>query len=181
MKIAVGQINPFIGDFAGNRQLMCQATAQAKEAGADMIVFPELALCGYPPMDLLEYHGFIDTNVKELETLKRALPADIAVVVGCVIRSPEKAGKPIQNAAAVLLNGECIHMQAKTLLPSYDVFDEARYFEPASSRSVFSYKDTVFGVAICEDLWWEKTDFVGKRYPVDPVRELTDSGAQIII
>ncbi|AFG38829.1 NAD+ synthase [Spirochaeta africana] len=181
MKIALGQINPVIGDFAANRRSILSAAAEAAARGARMIVFPELALCGYPPMDLLEHHSFLESNLESLRLVQHELPRDIAAVVGYVAQNRNSVGKPIHNAAAVLLNGQCIATQAKTLLPTYDVFDEARYFEPADSRTVFTLDGHTFGIAICEDLWWETEPVPGTRYPVDPVRDLLDQGARTIL
>ena len=181
MKIAIGQINPVIGDFPGNRQKIISASQQALQDGARIIVFPEMAVCGYPPMDLLTMPRFIEENALSLRHLQHELPHGIAVVVGFVQQAQKKSGKPIHNAAAVLENGQCIHTQAKRLLPTYDVFDEARYFEPGENSTVFSIDDEYFGIAICEDLWWEHEPESGVRYPQNPVQDLLDQGARTIL
>ena len=181
MKIAVGQINPVIGDFSANRQSICTAAVQALNEGARIIVFPELSLCGYPPMDLLEHQQFIEANTESLRQLQHELPHEIAVVVGLVERAHSQSGKAIVNSAVVLLNGAIIHSQQKTLLPTYDVFDEARYFEPAHQRTTFILDETIIGIAICEDMWWETEPAPGTRYPIDPVRDLLDQGARVIL
>ncbi len=181
MKIAVTQMNPIIGDFAGNIDKMLHSMKSAVAAGAVMVVFPEFALCGYPPMDLLDYDTFVEENRRSLRNLQRSMPAGIAAAVGYVDRNPAPVGKALTNSIAILSNGELIHTQAKTLLPTYDVFDEARYFEPAVKRSVFEFGGRCIGVAICEDLWWETEPSPGTRYPIDPVRDLLDQGADLIL
>lgn len=181
MRVAIGQINSTIGDFEGNIQKIISYVQEAKHGGAEIIVFPELAICGYPPMDLLEHPAFLQENLKALRHLQHNTPSEIAVVVGYVDKNPGLSGKSIQNCAAVIYNGEVIHRQAKTLLPTYDVFDEARYFEPAGKRTVFKFKGLQIGIAICEDMWWENEDAQDLRYPVDPVTELLDGGAQLLL
>ncbi len=181
MKLAVTQMNPVIGDFAGNTAKMIDAMKQAISNSAEMVVFPEFALCGYPPMDLLDYDTFVEESRRAIRTLQRSMPAGIAAVVGYVDRNPAPLGKALTNSVAVLSEGELIHTQAKTLLPTYDVFDEARYFEPATTRTVFEFGGRCIGIAICEDLWWETEPSPGTRYPLDPVRDLLDQGADLIL
>ncbi len=181
MKIALGQINTVIGDFQGNGEKIRTNTLRARSEGARLVVFPELSLCGYPPMDLLDHAAFVDENITALRRLQQNLPPDIAVVVGYVDRTQGSAGKALQNVAAVILNGEIVFRQAKRLLPTYDVFDEARYFEPAPESDVWTFDGVRIGIAICEDIWWEVEPVPGERYPVDPVRDLLDHGAQLIL
>ncbi len=181
MKIALGQINTTIGDFEGNATKIRDATLRARSEGAELIVLPELSLCGYPPMDLLDHAAFVDTTITALRQLQKSLPPDIAVVVGYVDRTQGSAGKALQNVAAVILDGRVVFRQAKRLLPTYDVFDEARYFEPAAASSVWEYRGVRIGIAICEDIWWEAEPAPGVRYPVDPVRDLLDQGARLIL
>ena len=181
MQIAIGQINSTVGAFESNRAKLLEFTVCAREAGADMVVFPEMALCGYPPMDLLDHASFVEANLGALRALQRELPHGIAVVVGYVDRSSGAAGRALANVAAVLLDGRVVHRQAKRLLPTYDVFDEARYFEPAPTSTVWRYRNRTFGIAICEDIWWETEPVAGTRYPHDPVRDLLDAGADCII
>ncbi len=181
MKIAIGQINTVIGDFAGNADKILRTAAEAKEDLADLLVFPEMCICGYPPMDLLDYGRFVQENQKALRRLQQQLPSGIAVAVGYVDQTRGTAGKPLQNTVSVIKDGRILHSQAKTLLPTYDVFDEARYFEPASSRAIFSLDGVKFGIAICEDIWWESEPAPGTRYAVDPVKDLLDQGAQLIL
>jgi NAD+ synthase (glutamine-hydrolysing) len=181
MKVACGQINPTIGDFKGNCEKVLSFAARAKEAGCSIVVFPELCLCGYPPMDLLEYELFVEENLKALRQVQIGAPKGIGIVVGYVDRNRARPGKGLLNAASLLADGRIIHTQAKTLLPTYDVFDEARWFEPAAARSIVSFQGEKLGIAICEDIWWEGEPAPGLRYPVDPVAELLDAGATLIL
>jgi NAD+ synthase (glutamine-hydrolysing) len=181
VKIAIGQINSTIGDFEGNRERILNTATQARDAGAELIVFPELSLCGYPPMDLLDHSTFVEENVTALRKTQQSLPHDIAVVLGYVERSYDPAGKTLCNMAVAIRDGVVLFRQAKRLLPTYDVFDEARYFEPAGESLIWHYGGLRLGLAICEDIWWEAESEPGTRYPVDPVRDLLDAGAQIIL
>jgi len=181
MRIACGQINPLIGDFKGNCEKVLSFAGRAKEAGCSLVVFPELCLCGYPPMDLLEYELFVEENLKAVRQLQSAAPKGIGIVVGYVDRNRGRPGKALVNAVSLLVDGRIIHTQAKTLLPTYDVFDEARWFEPAAARSIVAFQGENLGIAICEDIWWEGETAPGLRYPVDPVTELLDAGATLIL
>jgi NAD+ synthase (glutamine-hydrolysing) len=181
VKLALGQINSTIGDFVGNGERILAATVRARSEGAEVIVFPELSLCGYPPMDLLDHDAFVEENLTSLRLLQQTLPTGIAVVVGYVDRTQGSAGKSLQNVAAVIYGGEVIFRQAKRLLPTYDVFDEARYFEPARESRIWQFGEYRIGIAICEDIWWETEQVKGTRYPVDPVRNLLDAGANLIL
>ncbi len=185
MKIALAQINPKVGDFPGNTSLIVKRAREAQAAGAELVVFPEMALCGYPPLDLLSFPSFVLENLKALDTLKSELPADLLVVVGCVLPAkalaPNGLEKDLINAAVALHGGQVVFEQAKTLLPTYDVFDERRYFQSANERKVFSWKGVKIGIAICEDLWWEVSRDNGNPYGIDPVAELAELGAQLIL
>lgn len=181
MKIAAGQINSTIADFKGNREKILQYTEKAKSEGAELIVFPELAICGYPPMDLLDYNTFVEENTLTLRWLQRHLPNGIAVAVGHVSLNVEGMGKQLHNSVSVIQNGKIIFAQNKTLLPTYDVFDESRYFESSKERGIFELCGQTIGIAICEDLWWEAARDTDTVYDVDPVKELLDLGARIII
>ena len=130
MLIAVGQINTTVGDMRGNVASMVNVARQAHERGAQLVVFPELAICGYPPRDLVQCNGFPEDNQHWLMELAHQLPAELTAIVGYVTRSPQACGKPFANAGAVLKNGKLLYCQAKILLPTYDVFDEQRNFEP---------------------------------------------------
>ncbi|GHV24940.1 NAD+ synthase [Spirochaetia bacterium] len=172
MRIALAQINSTIGDFFGNREKILAFTKKARdEQHADMVLFPELAVCGYPPMDLLDQDSFVEMNIRTLHMLQQELPHGIAVGLGFVNRNPIPQGKSLVNEYGVLLDGNLVFEQFKTLLPTYDVFDEARNFEPSRRVSIFKYKGERIGFAICEDVWRE-TDIPGTSYIRDPVREL---------
>jgi NAD+ synthase (glutamine-hydrolysing) len=180
MRISIAQINSTIGDFFGNREKILAFTKKAREEQqADLILFPELAICGYPPMDLLDQDSFVEMNIRTLHILQRELPPDIAVGVGFVNRNPYSRGKSLVNEYGILLNGKLVFEQLKTLLPTYDVFDEARNFEPSREWSAFEYKEERIGFAICEDVWRE-TDIPGTSYIRDPVRELLDRGISLL-
>jgi NAD+ synthase (glutamine-hydrolysing) len=181
VRIALGQINPVIGDFSGNLAKILAFAGEARRRGAELAVFPEMCLCGYPPMDLVEHDSFVEANLKSLRLLQQQAPTDIGIVVGYVDRNRTRAGKPLVNTVSLVLDGEILLTQEKTLLPSYDVFDEARYFEPARERRVLEWRGQRLGIAICEDFWWEAERATGSRYPVDPIKELLDQGATLIL
>ena len=181
MKIGCAQINPTIGDFAGNSEKIIALTEEARTAGCALVVFPEMCLCGYPPMDLLEYDLFVEETLKALRRVQAGVPRGIGVVLGYVERNRSQSGKGLLNVSSLIADGKILHTQAKTLLPSYDVFDESRWFEPARTRSVVSFAGERIGIAICEDIWWETEPAPGLRYPVDPVAELLDAGATLIL
>jgi NAD+ synthase (glutamine-hydrolysing) len=180
MRLAIAQINSTIGDFSGNRENILSFARKARdEQKADLVLFPELAICGYPPMDLLDQDSFVEMNIRALRMLQRELPANIAVGLGFVNRNPYSRGKSLVNEYGVLLNGKLAFEQLKTLLPTYDVFDEARNFEPSREWSAFEYQGERIGFAICEDVWRE-TDIPGTSYVRDPVRELLDQGISLL-
>ena len=179
MRIAIGQINSTIGDFSGNTDKILDYVRRARGQGAELVLFPELAVCGYPPMDLLDQDRFEELNIRNVHILQRELPHDTATGVGFVNRSPYPQGKSLVNEYAILHGGRIAFEQIKTLLPTYDVFDEARNFESASEWSVFEYRGERIGVAICEDVWRE-TDIPGTSYVRDPVRELLDRGISLL-
>ena len=152
MKIAIAQLNYHIGNFEGNTEKMLDAVEQAKAAGADIICFAELATVGYPPRDFLEFDDFIRLAEEAVTRLARAAHG-IAVVVGSPSKNPEIEGKDLYNSCYFLHEGEVKQVQHKTLLPTYDIFDEYRYFEPASEWKVVSFKDKRIALSICEDMW----------------------------
>lgn len=179
MKLALCQIDAVVGDFNGNADRILNAVLETAPTAPDLVVFPELALCGYPPMDLLDQPGFAMRNEDALKRLQKALPHGTAIAVGHIGRNESGRGRPLTNILSVILDGYIVFEQAKTLLPSYDVFDEARYFEPASERRLFNYRGTRIGFAICEDIWREPVPSM--HYPMYPPKELLDAGADIII
>ncbi len=181
MRIGIGQINPTIGDFEGNARKVLALAVEARGRRAELAVFPELGLCGYPPMDLLDQDSFVEGSLQALRRVQREAPPGIGIVVGYVDRNRTRAGKGLVNAVSLIQDGKILFTQEKTLLPTYDVFDEARYFEPARERRVVAFGGEKLGIAICEDIWWESEPHPGTRYPVDPVRELLDLGATLIL
>lgn len=171
MRVVVAQLNPIVGDLEGNTQKIIQAIERAREREADIILFPELTLCGYPPEDLLLHPSFIDAQQRYLEMIIRA-SARLMVVVGIVRRNTSQGEKPIFNSAAVIQDGVLIGYEDKRLLPTYDVFDERRYFEPGTQTRLFEWKGKKIGILICEDIW-QHAGYVGyTRYARDPVLDL---------
>ena len=182
MRLALAQINNTVGDLDANAAKILNFALQADKLGADVTVFPELALTGYPPRDLVEKHSFLDRTAVALDTLaKQTANLKTSLILGYVARSPENAAIRAQNAAAVLHNGRIIFKQIKMLLPNYDVFDEARYFLPGTSQEIFELAGTKIALAICEDGWNDKQFWQHRRYQRDPVEELVNKGAQIIV
>ncbi|HEY1718794.1 MAG TPA: NAD+ synthase [Verrucomicrobiae bacterium] len=180
MKIGILQLNSTIGDFATNRQKLLAGYAQAVAFGAEFILAPELFLCGYPPRDLLLRADFIDANLAALDETAKQTGA-VPLCVGYVDRNLEKPGRALRNAAAVLQNGKIIWRTNKCLLPTYDVFDEDRYFEPAKKIELFEFNGRKLGITICEDIWNDEDFWPERIYRRDPVRELISQGAEIIL
>jgi NAD+ synthetase len=179
MKIALAQINPTVGDFAGNSSKILEFAKCAAKRGADLAVFSELCLCGYLPMDLIERPQFIDRNERELTSLAKQMP--IPSIVGYAARATGVTGKSAANAAAFVANGKVEFVQHKMLLPTYDVFDESRYFQAASSQNVFAFRGQNLGITVCEDIWNDKTFWAKPLYDRDPVAELVAKRASLII
>ncbi len=152
MKIALAQLNYHIGAFEKNLEKMLRAVEEARSAGADIVCFAELAICGYPPRDFLEFEDFIRRSEKSVQHLAKAAQ-DIAIVVGAPTRNPVVEGKDLYNSAYFLADGKVLQVQHKTLLPTYDIFDEYRYFEPATEHRVVEYKGKRIALTICEDIW----------------------------
>jgi len=180
VKIALGQINPTVGDFSGNAAKMIQFAQQARSAGAGLILFPELAVCGYPPRDLVERPSFVDSN----RTTAEQIAADtkgIAVICGLVTPAEPGSGKTVMNSAALLRDGRIEFIQSKMLLPTYDVFDEMRNFAPARSQKLFSFCGKQMALTICEDAWNDKTFWHKRLYGVDPVEELVRAGGNFVL
>ena len=179
MKIALAQFNPTVGDFAGNSARILSLAEKARQRGADLAVFSELCLCGYLPQDLLERPSFIDRNHLELKQLaaKLALPA----IVGYAGRVINGKGKAIANKAALICSGRVVFEQSKMLLPTYDVFDESRYFQPAGKQFAYGFGKEQLGITICEDVWNDKTFWAECRYDRDPVTELIGQGITVLL
>jgi NAD+ synthase (glutamine-hydrolysing) len=179
MKIALAQFNPTVGDFAGNASRILSLATTAHQRGADLAVFSELCLCGYLPQDLLERPSFIDRNHKELKELAAKLP--LPSVVGYAGRVKNGHGKSIANKAALICDGRVVFEQSKMLLPTYDVFDESRYFQPAEKQSVYGLDNEQLGITICEDVWNDKNFWAKCRYDRDPVTEIIAQGTTILL
>ena len=180
MKIALAQINTTVGDFPGNVERILRSARAAKERGADLVVFPELALCGYPPRDLVERPDFIRRSEEEMARLAGLLP-DIAALVGYVRQSKIEKGKPVADAAALVYGGRVVLDYAKMLLPFYDVFDESRYFEPGNATGVYEFRGTPVGITVCEDVWNDKHFWKKQLYTRDPAEETVRAGARVLL
>jgi NAD+ synthase (glutamine-hydrolysing) len=182
VKIALAQVNPTVGDFRGNTDKILEFTRRAREGGAELVLFPELAICGYPPADLLEKPAFVARCGEALEEVARATASHgIAVITGYVTPAPEGSGKHVMNSAALLRGGRVEFVQSKMLLPFYDVFDEQRYFAPAARQRIFELEKTRVALTICEDAWNDKSFWENRLYQVDPVEELMKQGAGLIL
>lgn len=184
MKIAIAQLNPTIGDLAGNTQQILNAAEIAAENQIDLLLTPELSLCGYPPRDLLLDPIFVETMSLQLQQLAKQLPASVAVLVGTVEPNPEchlVGGKPLFNSIALLQHQQIQQIFHKRLLPTYDVFDEYRYFEPGGQSNFFYLNSLRIGVTICEDLWNDE-EFWGRRnYATNPIADLAHLGVDFIV
>jgi NAD+ synthase (glutamine-hydrolysing) len=180
MKIAIAQINPIIGDFDYNIEKIGFYAEKAMENSCDLVVFSEMVLSGYPPRDLLEKKDFIDANTFYLDLLMDRIKG-IGVICGLVRPNHEQAGNPLFNTAVLFEDGKVIHECQKRLLPTYDIFDETRYFEPGKKTDSFNYKGRTIGLTICEDVWNDKDFFKRRIYHTDPVPMLIQNGADLII
>ncbi len=177
MRVAIAQVNPTVGDLRGNRRLVEEAAAKATTERADLVALPEMVLTGYPPMDLLERDGFVRDQMRELDAL-RAASSGVAIALGAVVPADQGRSPALLNAAVLLVDGEIAAIRAKSLLPTYDVFDEKRYFRPAGHREpvrIGADRSTI-GLTVCEDAWVEELG-----YPVDPVAELAEAGVGCVL
>jgi NAD+ synthetase len=179
MKIALLQTNPTVGDIAGNTGRVLQGLAQAAQAGAQLAVFPEQTLIGYPAKDLLLRREIIDQNLAAVEHIATHVHG-IAVLLGYAERNTAAFGRPLFNAAALLHKGRVLARWHKRLLPTYDVFDEVRYFEPGGSQPVVELAGVKLGVTICEDMWSREEMLGQPLYACDPIRDLVVAGAQVV-
>ncbi|MDR1030715.1 MAG: NAD+ synthase [Treponema sp.] len=179
MRIAIAQINSRVGGFEDNTRKIIDFAAKAASEKVDIVFFPELVVCGYPPMDLLDQDAFVEHNIRSLRILQRELPLGIAVGLGYVNRNRSNSGKFLINVYGIIKDGALLFEQSKTLLPTYDVFDEARNFEPAKAWPHFTFMGEKIGIAICEDVWRE-TETPGTKYLEDPVGRLLDGGINIL-
>src|SRR5438445_4194429 len=179
MKIALCQFDPTVGDFSGNSARILEMAVEAQRSGADLAVFSELCVRGYLPQDLLERPAFLERNRAAIACLAGKTP--LPVLVGYAARADADTGKPAWNAAALLADGRVAFEQHKMLLPTYDVFDESRYFQPALSQQVFSLGGQKLGITICEDIWNDKNFWAKRLYEADPVVDLVGQGASVIV
>jgi NAD+ synthase (glutamine-hydrolysing) len=180
MKVYIGQLNPTVGALSANAELIRGAYDAGVRAGADVVLVPELAVTGYPPLDLLDRPYFIQAT-SEIKDSLAAMTGETTLIFGCPVRSKEWCGKPLHNAAIVARNGQIILEQHKTLLPTYDVFDELRYFEPGRNVRCVEIAGRRVGVSICEDFWFDDEIFGTKLYCRNPVDELARQGAEIFL
>lgn len=180
MKIALGQINPTVGDFSGNASKIIEFSRRAHQAGAGLILLPELSVCGYPPRDLVERSSFVARNRESAERIA-AQTQGIAVICGLVTPAPSDGGKSVMNSAALLMDGKIAFIQSKMLLPTYDVFDEMRNFAPAKSQELFSFCGNRMALTICEDAWNDKQFWQKRLYTIDPVEALINRGGNFVL
>ena len=180
MRIGLLQLNATIGAYDDNRTRVEDAYAQAVAQGAELVVAPELFLCGYPPRDLLLRDDFVRRGLDCLAALAQKI-GDVPLIVGYAERSTHRPGRPLSNAAAVIQNGKIIHRVRKSLLPTYDVFDEDRYFEPAMDVAPVGIAGRKLAVTICEDIWNDADFWPEQRYRCDPVHQLIEAGADLIV
>jgi NAD+ synthase (glutamine-hydrolysing) len=183
VRVALAQVNPVVGDMAGNVGRMRSALEAVRPAHPDLVVFPELSLPGYPPRDLLARQWFIDRCEQAMADV-RALSRDFAgtgIVIGTVLRTGRSTGKGLWNAAVLVVDGQELHRQAKSLLPTYDVFDEARYFDPADKVAAVDFKGQRVGLTVCEDSWNLPELWRQRPYTQDPVAELARQGAGLVV
>jgi len=180
MRIGLLQLNATIGAFDKNRARLEEAYRETVEKGAELVLAPELFLCGYPPRDLLLRDDFIQRGLDCLEALAGSVGA-VPLITGYVDRNPARPGRALRNAAAVIQNGKVIHRVMKSLLPTYDVFDEDRYFEPAEKVFPLEINGQKIAVTICEDIWNDADFWPERRYRLDPVPGLVEAGAKLIV
>ena len=180
MKVFIGQINPTVGALAANAALIRKTYEEGVRAGADVVMVPELAVTGYPPRDLLDRQTFVDAALAVRDDLA-AMTGETTLIFGCIVRSASWCGKPLHNAAIVARGGKVILEQSKNLLPTYDVFDELRYFEPAAEVQIVEIAGRRVGVSICEDFWFDDELGGKKLYCRNPVDELARQGAEVLL
>jgi NAD+ synthetase len=187
MKIAIAQLNPTVGDLSGNAQRILDVAQQATETGCQLLLTTELALLGYPPRDLLIRPSFIEAAIAQLQILAEKLPPELAVLVGTVQPNPEfkKQGKPLFNSAALIHNREIQKFFQKRLLPTYDVFDEDRYFESGKKSEYFTLSNSTtslkIGVTICEDLWNDEEFWGRQNYACNPMKALAEQNVDLVV
>src|SRR6185503_4234538 len=183
MRIALAQINPTVGDLRLNVRKHLDFIQRAKQAGATLVVFPELSVTGYPPKDLLLKRQFVDDQLRAVSLIASRV-SGIDAIVGYAERNAEPIGRPLHNAVAVLREGRIASKHFKTLLPTYDVFDESRYFEPGprdETENLVRIGDVTVGQSICEDLWNDEQLIARRLYHQNPIADLIASGAELLV
>ena len=180
MRIALAQINPTVGDLAGNLQKHLDALQKARDAGAQVIVFPELSILGYPPKDLLLKPAVIRQSAAAVQRVADAA-GNITALVGYAEKNTATAGRPLHNAVAVVRDGSIVSKRFKSLLPTYDVFDESRYFEPGPDTELTFMENQPVGVSICEDLWNDEKFVARPLYHFNPIGALAEAGARMLL
>jgi NAD+ synthetase len=180
MKVFIGQINSTVGALARNAELIRRAYAEGVQAGADVVLVPELAVTGYPARDLLDRPYFIKSALEIRDSLA-AMTGDTTLIFGCPIPNTHWCGKPLHNAAIIARNGKIVLEQKKMLLPTYDVFDELRYFEPGTEVHLVEIAGRKVGVSVCEDFWFEDEALGKKLYCANPVDDLARQGAEVLL
>ena len=181
MRLGLAQLNTIVGDLAGNRQKIIEAYAALVTQGAELVVFPELVVCGYPPRDLLLKRRFVPDIVESLAMIAAAI-GEVPALIGTVAPNETGYGRPFYNSAAFCHQGRVVATAGKCLLPTYDVFDEDRYFEPAAKPTVFTHAGHRIGVTICEDIWTHPILSTRRLYNgADPVRQLAAENCDVMI
>ena len=180
MNIRLAQLNPIIGDLQGNTNKIKSAIDQAREEDIDVLVFPELIICGYPPMDLLERDDFIALCYKANEEII-AYSHGITIIFGSITPNDSGLGRRIFNSAIVVQDGECIDIINKTLLPTYDIFDDLRYFEPNTVCKTTEIHGVMFGITVCEDIWYNDNERQYHYYEINPCQEQVNLGAELLV
>ncbi len=180
MRVAIAQLNTTVGDLSGNLAKIQEAYEKGVQSQADLVVVPELAITGYPPRDLLLKPHFVERNLEALKNLANAT-TDTGLVVGHVVPNEKAVGRPLRNAVSLLANGRVVATRFKSLLPSYDVFDEDRYFEPAEENRPIEFKGRRLGLTICEDAWNDAEFWSRQRYGQDPIAPLLSAGCDLLI
>ncbi len=181
MKIALAQINPIVGDISGNVDKIIDYARRAERDKADLVVFPELCICGYPPLDLLEHGSFIESCNEGVDRVMAEIPPGVGVIIGSPRRNPKTVGKRLYNTALLLEKDALVAEARKSLLPTYDVFDEYRYFEPGNSRRVVEWRGLKLGLHICEDMWNNEEQADYHLYESNPIDELAALGADLYV
>ena len=180
MKIALCQINPIIGNLNYNKHKIIKGYERGVKENADLVIFPELSLVGYPPLDLVEKEEFRKAVHKQIDQLAK-MTGEVGLLFGAITEDDDLIGTNIHNSAVLCYNGKVQFIQPKSLIPNYDVFDEMRYFEPAKEVFVHEFKGEKLGISVCEDIWNDADYWYRRRYEIDPVEELRKKGATILI